>query len=111
MAIEHLQSGQCVSVRPLGDQLHNAKTTALLKADQLEIVRIVLQAGKGMREHAAPGEITIQCIEGCMELRTPDAMHLLNPGDFVHLRAGAPHSLMARSDTSALVTMVIGAAR
>jgi quercetin dioxygenase-like cupin family protein len=108
MAQIHTQSGQVVSVLPLGDQLHNARTTAILKAEQLEIVRVVLLAGNEMKEHKAPGEITVQCIEGRMELRTPGASRILEPGDLIHLLSQEPHALRAITDTSALVTMRVG---
>ena len=49
MARPHAKSGQVVSVLPLGEHLSGARTTPLLKADQLEVVRIVLHAGKGLR--------------------------------------------------------------
>jgi quercetin dioxygenase-like cupin family protein len=107
MAQPHAQSGEVVSVLALGDRLSGARTTALLKATQLEVVRIVLLAGHGMREHKTPGEITVQCIEGRIELRTPGAMHVLEAGDFVHLRREEPHSLQALVDSSALLTICI----
>jgi quercetin dioxygenase-like cupin family protein len=109
MAQTHAQSGQVVSVLPLGEQLKSAKTTAILKAEQLEIVRIVLLAGSEMREHKAPGEITIQCIEGTIELRTPASSQTLAAGDLVHLRSKESHALWAITDSSALVTMRVGA--
>lgn len=107
MAQPHAQSGQVVSVLPLGDQLGGAKTTALLKAEQLEIVRIVLLAGKEMREHKTPGEITVQCIEGRIEFRTPNTVQVLGPGDFMHLVREEPHSLLALTDASALLTICL----
>ncbi len=105
MAQTHARSGQVVSVLPLGDQLGSAKTTALLKAEQLEVIRVVLLAGKEMREHKTPGEITVQCIEGRIEFRTPDAVQVLAPGDFLHLVREEPHSLRAITDASALLTI------
>jgi quercetin dioxygenase-like cupin family protein len=107
MAQPHAQSGQVVSVLPLGERLAGARTTALLKAEQLEVVRIVLHAGKALREHSAPGEITVQCLEGEVEFRTPGAVHLLHAGDFIHLRRGEPHALTARSDASLLLTICL----
>jgi quercetin dioxygenase-like cupin family protein len=108
MAQTHAQSGQVVSVLPLGDQLKDARTTALLKADQMEIVRVVMLAGHEMREHKAPGEITVQCIEGRIEFRTPARSQILEPGDLIHLRSKEPHALQAITDSSALVTMRVG---
>ena len=110
MAQTHARSGQVVSVRPLGDRLSGSRTTAILKADQLEVVRIVLEAGKHLREHRVPGEITVQCIEGRIELRTPEASHVLEAGDFIHLRRNEPHALGAIVDSSALLTLCIAKA-
>ena len=105
MAQTHARSGQVVSVLPLGDHLKDAKTTAILKAEQLEIVRVVLLAGNEMREHSAPGEITVQCIEGQIEFRSPGTSQILEPGDLIHLLSKEPHALRAITDASALVTM------
>lgn len=107
MAQLHARSGEVVSVRPLGDRLRETRTTALLKAAQLEVVRLVLPAGKALREHRAPSEITVQCLEGRVEFRTPDAVHVLESGDFIHLTREEPHSLRALDDTSLLVTICL----
>lgn len=107
MAQIHAQAGQVVSVRPLGDRLSSSMTSAILKADQLEIVRLVLGAGKQLREHSAPGEITVLCIEGRIALRTPEASHMLEAGDFILLRRAEPHALEALVDSSALLTLCI----
>ncbi|WP_114968893.1 cupin domain-containing protein [Rhodoferax ferrireducens] len=111
MAQNHAQSGQVVSVLPLGAQLNAAKTTAILKAEQLEVVRLVLPAGKEWTEHKAPGEITVQCIEGSIEFRTADVLQVLLPGDFIFLRSEEPHALRALVDSSALLTMCIAVPR
>jgi quercetin dioxygenase-like cupin family protein len=105
MAQAHAESGQLVSVLPLGTRLRGSKTTAVLKAPQLEIVRLVLLAGKGLVEHAAPGEISLQCIEGCIDFTLPGAVQRMRAGDLIHLQAGQPHALMAVEDSSALLTI------
>jgi quercetin dioxygenase-like cupin family protein len=105
MAQAHVESGQLASVLPLGERLRHSKTTAVMKAEQLEIVRIVLLAGKGLAEHAVPGEITVQCIEGCIDFTIPGAVRRMHAGDLIHLRAGEPHALMAIEDSSALLTI------
>jgi quercetin dioxygenase-like cupin family protein len=110
MAETHLASGQVVSVAPLGDRLAGSRTTALLKATQLEVVRVVLPAGKAMREHAVAGEITLQCLEGQVEFSTPGAVQRLSAGDFLHLAGGVPHALQARTDASLLLTICLAPA-
>lgn len=107
MAQAHVQSGQVVRVRALGADLAGARTTALLKAEQLEVVRVVLPAGAAMREHQTPGELTVHCLEGRIEFTTPAATQVLEAGDFIHLRSAEPHALKAVHDSSALVTICL----
>lgn len=107
MAQAHARSGQVVSIAPLADRLRDVRTTAIIKADQLELVRIVLPAGKGLRQHSAPGEITVQCIEGRIQFDTAEDRHVLEAGDLIHLRRNEPHSLNALVDSSALVTLCL----
>ncbi|MDC8786457.1 cupin domain-containing protein [Roseateles koreensis] len=107
MAQQHLASGCPTPVLPLGAALKNTPTHALLKAQQLEVIRIVLLAGKTMREHQAPGEMTLLCVEGHLELSTPQGTRALKPGDLLHLDAQVPHALRALEDSSALLTLVL----
>ena len=107
MAQPHATSGQVVSLLPLGDALAAARTTAVLKAQQFEIVRVVLHAGQTLREHAVDGEITVLGLEGRIVFTTPTAEHLIGAGDFIHLPRGEPHALHALADASALLTICI----
>ncbi|MDB6000353.1 MAG: cupin [Rhizobacter sp.] len=107
MAQNHTASGQLASVLPLAAALVNGKTTAILKSQELEVMRIVLLAGKAMAEHWAPGEITLQCIEGAIEFTSPHGVSVMRAGDLIHLCAREPHSLKALEDSSALLTMCL----
>ena len=82
-------------------------TVVILKADQLEVVHIVLGAGKQLREHSAPGEITVQCIEGRVVFTCHGKSPELLPGDLLYLNASEPHSLAAREDSVLLVTLLL----
>lgn len=107
MAQMHAKSGDVTCVAPLGPLLAEAKTTAIIKAEQLEVVRLVLHAGKALHEHQAPGEITVLCIEGSVEFSTPEKSVILNKDDFLHLGAKVPHALKAVTDCSILVTICL----
>jgi quercetin dioxygenase-like cupin family protein len=100
-------SGQIANVRALAGLLGASKTTAILKAEQMEVVRIVILAGKGLPFHEAPGEITVQCIEGCIDFATHSEVHRMAAGDLIHLRPREPHALHAIEDSSALLTMCL----
>lgn len=107
MAQAHAQPGDVVRLQPFGDRLGAQRTTAILKAEQLELVRLVLPAGSRLREHSAPGEITVLCIEGRILFGTPAGEQVLEAGDLIHLPRGEPHHLSALVDASALVTLCI----
>lgn len=107
MAQTHTDSGQIASVLSLGEALREHRTTAVIKARQLELVRTVLLAGASMPEHAARGEITLQCIEGCLELVLPAGPLLLQAGDLVHLMAHEPRALRGVVDASLLLTICL----
>lgn len=107
MAIPHLRAGQPVDVQALGDQLAGSRTHALFKSEQLELMRLVLRAGKSLPPHQVAGEITIQCIEGEIEVTLGEAAHRLGAGQLLYLPGGAVHGVRALSDASALVTLVL----
>lgn len=107
MAQPHARSGQVVPLHPLAAASPPARTTAILKAEQLEVVQVVLAAGKSMPEHHVPGEITLLCLAGRIVLRTPGAELQVGPGDFVHLGRGEPHALTALEDATVLLTICL----
>ncbi len=107
MAQVHARSGQVVHLAPWGDPSTAGVTSAILKAEQLEVVRIVLAAGKAFPEHHVQGEVTVLCLEGQLLFRTPQAEQTMGPGDFIHLRRGEPHALHAVKDSLALLTICL----
>jgi quercetin dioxygenase-like cupin family protein len=108
MAIPHALPGEPVSLQPLGSRLATEKTAALFKSRQLEVIRLNLLAGKSLPPHSVPGEITIQCIEGEIDVAVDGVSHVLGAGQMLFLEGGAPHGVVALQDSSALVTIVLG---
>jgi len=72
--------GELINVRPLGDALRDSKSTTLVRLDHLEVIRLVLPAGKHIPEHQAPGEITVQCLEGFVKFGTGAGVQLMRSG-------------------------------
>lgn len=107
MAKPHAASGDIIDVRPLGTALAGRVTTAIIKSAQLELVQLVLPNGTALREHSVPGEITVQCIEGLIEVKTPNVRRELASGQLIHLAAGEPHALKALADSTALLTICL----
>ena len=108
MAIPHATSGQAVDVRPLGDRLGGAVTATLVKTDDLEVIRLVVPAGKEIPEHRARGAITVQCLEGAVEFRAHGRAETLTAGHMLYLEAGEPHSVKGVEDSSLLLTLALG---
>jgi len=46
MAIPHAKPGELVDVRPLGSALAASQTATLIRAEQVEVIRLVVPAGK-----------------------------------------------------------------
>ena len=107
MAIAHAAPGQLVDVLPLGSQLSEARTSALFKTDELEVMRVVLPAGKTVPAHKVRGEITIHCLEGQVDLMAGGQTQRMKAGQLVWLEGSVDHGLKALQDASLLVTIVL----
>lgn len=105
MAIPHATPGEPFDVGPLGAALKDAKSTTLIRSKQLEVIRIVMPAGKHLAEHHTPGEITVQCVEGLVRFSVNGEPRTIHAGDMLLLEAGTPHSLEALDDASLIVTI------
>lgn len=107
MAIEHTPPGQPVDVSPYGARLDAQTTFAIFKSRDLEVMRLVLAAGRSLPPHKVPGEITIHCIEGQLEIGTAQRKTVLDPGQLVLLPGGEVHAVLALQPSSALVTVAL----
>jgi quercetin dioxygenase-like cupin family protein len=107
MALQHARPGQAIDVRPLGAARSGATTAALFKASDLEVIRLVLPAGKSLPPHKVAGEITVQCIEGRIDVSAEGRSHVLAAGELLYLRGGVMHGVLALEDASALVTIAL----
>jgi len=104
MSIPHLQPNEVVRL-PLGATLQASKSTTLVKTSDLEVIRLVVPAGKEIPTHKAPGPITVQCLEGRVSFTACGESQELGPSDFLHLPVAEPHALKGIEDSSLLVTI------
>jgi quercetin dioxygenase-like cupin family protein len=106
MAIPHTQPGQPADIAaPVTPGALSAN--ALFKSRDLEVMRLLIPAGKGMPPHRVPGEITVQCVSGQIEIGLDDSSTLLEPGQLLYLAGDAMHSVRAVTDACALVTIAL----
>lgn len=107
MALKHADPGQVIDLKPYGAALAQKQSIALFKSDDLEVMRLVLLAGKTMPSHDVAGEITLQCLEGSIEVTAEGATQVLYPGHLMYLPGRAPHALFALENASVLVTVAL----
>lgn len=106
MALSHLKPGESVSVAPFGPHVIH-KTTALFKSRDLEVIRLVLRAGQSLPPHAVDGDISIQCIEGRLEIALSTGGVVLEPDQLIYLSGRERHAVFAPVSSSALVTIAL----
>jgi quercetin dioxygenase-like cupin family protein len=106
MAIPHAQPGKLMEVRPLGAALAETQTHTLIRTSSAELIRMVLPAGKELKEHRAPGEIVVHCLEGRVEFTTMGKTEVLTPGNLLLLPPAEPHAVRAVEDSSFLLTIL-----
>lgn len=106
MSISHAKPNEVVTL-PLGTGLENSETATLVKTDDLELIRLVLRAGKEIPMHRVNGKITVQCLEGRVAWTAEGKTQELVSGQLLFLPAGEPHGLKALEASSILVTLFL----
>jgi len=107
MAIAHVAPGEVVDVQALSTPPGEARNVALFKTDELEVIRLVMPAGKTMPSHWVKGEVTIQCLEGEVDLIVGGVTRRMRAGQLVWLEGAVDHALTAVQASSLLLTIVL----
>jgi quercetin dioxygenase-like cupin family protein len=106
MSQHHATSGEVIDLRPLGVKLPETAPVALVRTDDFEVMRLVLRNGKSVPEHKIAGELTLQCLEGTVEVQAHGKTTALQAGHLVYLQGNTPYALFALEDASLLMTML-----
>jgi quercetin dioxygenase-like cupin family protein len=107
MAIPHAKPGEVVDVRPLGSALASAQTKTLVRAELVEVIRLVVPAAKEIEEHKAKGEITVQCLEGKVAFTAFGKTQSLEAGQLLYLPTGELHTVKGIEHASLLLTILL----
>ncbi|TWI63075.1 quercetin dioxygenase-like cupin family protein [Pseudoduganella lurida] len=107
MALQHASSGQVIALQRSGEDGSQFSSIALAKTDDIELIRLVLPAGKSMPEHWVKGQITFQCLSGEIAFDAHGRTTTLRGGEMLYLEGAAPHGLTAVTDSVALLTIVL----
>jgi quercetin dioxygenase-like cupin family protein len=79
----------------------------LIKTKTLEVIRLVIPAGKDIPGHQAHGEITVQCLEGRVAFTADNTTQELQAGQLLYLSSEVPHALHGLEDASILLTILL----
>jgi quercetin dioxygenase-like cupin family protein len=85
MATRRAASGEVINLRPLGPPLDDSQSTTLLRDSQLKVMRLVMLSGKELPDHAVDGPITMQCLEGVVEVMAHGSSRTMRAGDLMYL--------------------------
>jgi len=105
MAIDHLAPGEVTDIRLPGDQLQEAISTAVFKSPELEVMRLVLRADQRIPEHTAPGDMTVQGLDGSAEVAVDGRPRRVPAGHLLRLARGMRYEVRAAEDCVLLVTI------
>ena len=106
MATRHAKPGEIVNLDHWADDLDIDQTKAIVKTEQMELIRLVLSAGDSIPTHKVAGPITVQCVKGKIEFSAMGATQKLQTGELLHLLPGEPHSVKALDNTVVLLTII-----
>jgi quercetin dioxygenase-like cupin family protein len=107
MAIPHAKPGDVIDLRPIGASRGHAITHTLVKTNSLEVICLVVGAGKELPSHQVAGEITVQCLQGRVAFTAGTTVRELAAGQMLYLAGNEPHSLRGIEDASVLVTILL----
>jgi quercetin dioxygenase-like cupin family protein len=106
MALKHAQAREVIDLHIDDAMADTAVSSSLLKTDHLQLMRVILAPEQALPEHHVPGEITIQCLSGEVDVGTPSSTCRLTAGTLVMLPAAEPHWVQAHLNSVLLVTVL-----
>lgn len=107
MALQHAASGDKIALARADDDIAFFTSVALARTAHMELIRLVLPKERPMPLHKVEGEVTLQCLEGEIEVEAHERLTSLKPGEMLYLAGGVPHAVRALEDAVALMTILL----
>lgn len=102
----HISSGEVVNLETLKGDMQVDASYALVKTDDMEVIRMSLPKGKKVTEHSIEGEMSVQCLKGKTIFKVGDKERELTEDDWLYLRKKQLYSYTVAEDTILLVTIL-----
>ena len=106
MALKHAKSGEVVDLRPLGDKINGAKTSAIIKSEHFEAIRLIVLAGSTIPTHEVAGNVMLHCLEGHVRLGLGNGNIDLKAGEWVYLDRCEDYAISGVEDSCVLMTIL-----
>jgi quercetin dioxygenase-like cupin family protein len=98
--------GQTVFLHPLVARGETSRQSTLVKTSQVEVIQLIVPAGRDVPTHKVQGELVVHCLQGEFSLTALGNTYELKSGQLLHLLIDQPFSIRAIEDSSLLVTIV-----
>lgn len=105
MALTHSSPLEIIDL-VISQDIKETRNVSLIRTPHLQLVRLELSEGHHMPTHHVPGEITLHCLAGKVDIEVPTRICHLETGQIVVLEGGEPHSLRALSPSVVLLTLL-----
>jgi quercetin dioxygenase-like cupin family protein len=101
-----VQPGRAVFVHSLAATEETSRKTTLVKTPQVELIQLIVPAGRDVRTHQAQGEVVVHCLEGRVSLFALEKTYDLQSGQLLHLSCDDQFSIRGIDDASVILTLI-----
>lgn len=102
----HVDAGEVINLETLKGDMDVESSYALIKTDDMEVIRMALPKGKTISEHSVNGEVSVQCLKGRILFNVDGKVVDLSNDDWFYLRKQQTYSYTVKVDTILLVTIL-----
>ena len=81
------------------------RSQILIKSNEMRVVLIRMRSGGDLREHSAPGQITLHALSGRFAVNVGADEHVLIPDSLLAIDGGVRHSVECKEDGAFLLTI------
>lgn len=102
----HVTSGEVINLGTLKGEMDVDTSYALVKTEDMEVIRMALPKGKTINEHNVDGEMSVQCLRGHILFTVDGQAVELTGDDWMYLQKKQSFSYSVKNDTVLLVTIL-----
>jgi|GEM_PF-407425 quercetin dioxygenase-like cupin family protein len=102
----HVNAGEVINLDTLKGDMDVDSSYALVKTDDMEVIRMALPEGKEINEHSVEGEMSMLCLKGDITFTIDGNERNLNEDDWLYLQREELFSYRVNRPTLLLVTIL-----